>query len=198
LPWQKKNQKLKGGVKMKKAKPLKVLPLVFLMILLFFSFSYGQKQEFPQKADKLELTSEQKEKIRDLRTDSQKEMIKLRADLKIARLELEELLSEDRPDRMEIYRKIEEMGDLKVMLQKNRIDERLAMREILTPEQLDKLKTLRHKRGLHRRQEGRERFEDRKFRRGMMFERSPNLSPEEEEFVPMERGFGMLEEESDI
>ncbi|KPL02839.1 MAG: hypothetical protein AMJ90_04630 [candidate division Zixibacteria bacterium SM23_73_2] len=192
-----KNQKPKGGVKMRKPKLLKVVPLVFLMVLLVFSFSYSQKQKSPFKADKLELTYQQKEKMRDLRTDSQKERIKLKADLKIARLELKDLMREEKPVRREIYRKIEEMGDLKVKLQKSRVDQRLAMKEILTPEQLDKLQDLKRKRFFHKGMEGRKKMEHRGLRKRTTLEGFLDL-PQEEGLPRLEEKLGMLEEEPDI
>lgn len=182
-----------------KPKLLKVVPLVFLMVSVICSFSYGQKQEYPLKAEKLKLTPEQKEEIRNLQLNFEKEKIRLKADLKVARLELKELLREDKPVKNEVYRKIEQMGDLRVKLQKNRVDKRLAIKEILTPEQLEKLQTLKHKRlWREKRLEGRKKIGDRRLKKRMMLERLHHLSPEEEEFAPMRERMRMLEEESDI
>jgi len=91
------------------------------------------------------LTSEQKEKIKRTRLDSEIEKIRLKADLKIARLELRSLMGDEELDRADIYEKIEDIGELRVKLAKNRLDKRMALREILTKDQLEKLKERKHR-----------------------------------------------------
>lgn len=122
-----------------------ILPMIIMVTVSFFfliSAAVAQAPD-PQKVRlkaRLELTPEQKEKMKDVRLDFEREKIKLRADLKIAKLELRSLMAEEELDRGDIYNKIEHMGQLKTKLAKNRVDKRMALREILTKEQLDKLK----------------------------------------------------------
>lgn len=127
--------------------------LLALGLALLFSGAFGQapeKQEKRVKA-KLELTQEQKEKIRDTRLDFQKQNIKLKADLKIARLELRSLMADEEADKAKIYQKIEEISALRTELAKNRVDQKMAVRDILTKEQRDKLKELRFRKTARKR-----------------------------------------------
>lgn len=95
----------------------------------------------PMMAEQLELTDAQKEQLADMRAAHQKEMIRQRAEMKIARLELQELFRSD-ADRGQITSKVEQIGKLEIELDKARVAHRLDMRDILTPEQRDKLKDL--------------------------------------------------------
>ena len=182
-----------------KQKLLKIALFVFLLVFIAGSFSYAQHQRLLLLSEKLNLAPEQEKEIRDLQLNFEKEKIRLKADLKIVRLELEDLLIEDRPVKREVYRKIEQMGDLRVKLQKNRVDKRLAIKEILTPEQFEKLQTLKHKRlWREKRLEGRKKIGRPKLEKRMMLERLHNPLPEEEEFAPTRERMRMLEEESDL
>lgn len=96
----------------------------------------GMRQNW---ADQLDLTDAQKDQMRELRFKHQKEMIKQRADLRVARLELQELIRSD-ADRGTINSKIDEIGKLETSMEKARVANRLDMRSILTPEQREKIK----------------------------------------------------------
>jgi Spy/CpxP family protein refolding chaperone len=129
-----------------KAKQVVLLAtLLTLSLALLFSGAFAQAPEKQQKRVKarIELTQEQKEKIRDTRLDFQKQNIRLKADLKIARLELQSLMADEEADKAKIYQKIEEIGALRTRLAKNRVDQKMAIRDILTKEQRDKLKELK-------------------------------------------------------
>ena len=52
-------------------------------------------------------------------------------------------MSDDEPDIRRIEAKIDEMAPLRTELQKKLIEQRLAMRDVLTPEQKEKLELLR-------------------------------------------------------
>ena len=107
--------------------------------------------------EKLGLTNDQVTKLRDLRFDSAKGVVGARANLQTKRLELQQLMSAEKPDRGAIDRKIDEISEARSALMKNRVDHQLAVREILTPEQLEKLAELRaefQRRRFERRMEG--------------------------------------------
>jgi protein CpxP len=87
--------------------------------------------------DDLNLTTEQKEKLHDAMIAHQKEMIPLRADLKVARIELREMIRSNQ-SKSAIDAKVEAIGKLRTQIEKARVDNQLAMRSILTPEQLKK------------------------------------------------------------
>lgn len=174
---------------MKAKRVILLATLLTLSLTLLFSGASAQapeKQERRVKA-RIELTQEQKEKIRDTRLDFQKQNIRLKADLKIARLDLRSLMADEEADKAKIYQKIEDIGTLRTKLAKNRVDQKMALRDILTKEQRDKLKELKfrkmgRKRLLEKGMQGRRH----RPARSPLFERSrlrgeiPNLPPEYE------------------
>lgn len=93
--------------------------------------------------EELGLTDEQIERLRALRFEGAKKKIQMRSQLSLKRLELRELLQADEPSRTAIDRKLREVSDAQHALLKQRIEQRLAMRTVLTPEQRDQLKELR-------------------------------------------------------
>lgn len=179
-------------------KTKRIFSLAIILMLSFFllvSLTSAQEPE-PQKQrvkTSLELTPVQKDKMMETRLNFEKDKIKLRADMKIAQLELRSLMREEELNKAEIYKKIEYLGDLKTQLAKNRVDQRMAIRDILTKEQLDKLKERKFDRPIRKRlMQPRDRRQ-RPFRQGRHFmERSrPQggigmLSPESEPLPPME------------
>lgn len=100
--------------------------------------------------EQLGLTDEQASKLRALGRDAAKTGIRTRSELTIQRMELEELLEADEPDRASIDRKLRELSAARDALQRARIEHRLAFRQVLTPEQRTKARTLLRQR-LHRR-----------------------------------------------
>ncbi len=103
-------------------------------------FGKGHGQGFDhrfQMAEQLDLTDAQKDQMRDLRTKHQKEMIQRRADVKVARLELRELIR-DAADRVTINSKVEQIGSMQTEIEKARVGHRLDARNLLTPEQREK------------------------------------------------------------
>lgn len=118
------------------------------------------------KAEALELTAEQIKKIKTMQLDMAKETVRLRSDLEIKQLELRELTAADKPDMARIAARIDEMSPLRAELQKKRIEHRLSVLDVLTPEQKEKLELkrearMRHHKGQRREHQGRQRGEDR-------------------------------------
>jgi Spy/CpxP family protein refolding chaperone len=138
---------------MKTKRILSTTIILIMSLFLLVSLSFAQKPEKQEKRVKagLELTPEQKDRIMETRLNFQKDKIKLKADMKIAQLELKSLMREDELNKSEIYRKIDYVGDIKTQLAKNRVDQRIAIRDILTKEQLDKLKERKFRRSLGKR-----------------------------------------------
>jgi Spy/CpxP family protein refolding chaperone len=96
----------------------------------------------------LGLTADQESQLRRLRTEARKSGIQLqrRADLRHARLGLREALEAARVDEGAVQGRTQELADLRSAHLRARVEARLALRKILTPEQLEKLKTLRSER----------------------------------------------------
>jgi Spy/CpxP family protein refolding chaperone len=91
----------------------------------------------------LGLTDEQVGQLRKLHSDQRRAAIRRRADLRIARMDLDELLNAATVDEKALGTKMKEIGDLQAAALKARVDSRLALRKVLTPEQLQKMKELR-------------------------------------------------------
>ena len=117
-------------------------------------------------ADLLDLDEATRRQVKDLVYTSQKEAVAVRARLEEARIELRRLLDDPDPDRGAVMRRVEQVGDLQVTMRKNKLGLFLDVRALLTPEQVRKLKTMRHELREQRRsrREGR-RGERRKQRR---------------------------------
>ena len=91
----------------------------------------------------LGLSKEQSNRLRQLRLEGRKSAIRRRADMETKQLELQELLSVDEPDRAAIDRTVQEIGDLHAAKMKAGIDQRLGFKDVLTPEQREKMRELR-------------------------------------------------------
>lgn len=97
----------------------------------------------------LGLTDQQKSKIREVRMAAKKEMVRLRADAKIARIELEESMHQPNPKPTEVKAKVAAINNVRGKLLEKRVDLRLEMKKILTPEQQEKAREFRMKRRMH-------------------------------------------------
>jgi len=95
----------------------------------------------------LGLTDAQMAELQKLRSEQQKRTIRSAADRRIARMELEELLNADTPDQKAIDVKVKQLADLEAGKLRARVDQQLAMRKVLTPEQFKKWQQLRPARG---------------------------------------------------
>ena len=131
---------------------------LILTITVFLGLAYGQRhccgghQEGPGGmmllgcAKKIGLEEAQIDKIKSIHLSSQKNIIKLRADLEIARLELKELMHSDSPAKSKVNRKIDELSQLKAKIHKNEAGTKIDVMSVLTTEQKQAFKELRMKR----------------------------------------------------
>lgn len=94
----------------------------------------------------LELTDEQIAAHKDMKLESEKKLIPLHADLKLARLELNEMIAND-ASQSSIDQKVDAVGKIRTQIQKIRVAERVQFRNSLTDEQKKKLETLPMGRG---------------------------------------------------
>lgn len=83
----------------------------------------------------LKLTDQQKTDAHKIWFDLRQKQIDVRAKMQHARLDYEALASADKPDQKAIASKLQEMGDLRVQLQQNKLESWFAVNKILTPEQ---------------------------------------------------------------
>lgn len=95
-------------------------------------------------AKQLELTPEQRDKLEVIRDRQQRMGIEQRAKIHIARLDLRTLLRAEKPDRRALEAKVDEISRMQAQLGKARVGMLLDMRAVLTPEQQQKLRSLRN------------------------------------------------------
>ncbi|MCL5270475.1 MAG: Spy/CpxP family protein refolding chaperone [bacterium] len=96
----------------------------------------------PRAKELLQLTDEQVARIDDLTTKTRQQIEALMPQMRDARKELEDLLKATPPDKDRILEQVEVIGYLQIELTKIEMSQRLALREILTPEQIAKLEEL--------------------------------------------------------
>jgi len=92
---------------------------------------------------KLGLSPEQERKLRDLRTDFAKESIRRTAEIRVGEIELESLLEQGQWDLAKIEPQVKQIAGLQADLRLARLKTLEAGRRVLTPEQLEKVKTAR-------------------------------------------------------
>ena len=117
--------------------------------------------------EELGLTDEQSGQIGDILTQTRKEMIQLRAASKVARIEMGDLLTQAQVDKEAVDRKAEEIGQSAKQRVQLWTTAALDIRDILTPEQLEKarprlMELLSHGRGGPHGHRGRGRHEHRR------------------------------------
>jgi len=108
----------------------------------------------PEIQERLGLTPEQVKQLEQRRSEFAKSQIRSQADLRVKEMELGELLRADKADRVAIERKLKEVGDAQFAARKAGIDHMLGTRELLTPEQREKLRTLPQQLRRERMQQG--------------------------------------------
>jgi len=102
----------------------------------------GRLLSDPSVRQQLGVTADQAEKIRQQESAFRKTEIRNRADLQIKRMDLNDLLAADKPDRSAIDAKLQEIGVVQLAVEKSAIDNRLNMRDALTPAQRQKLQQI--------------------------------------------------------
>jgi len=89
----------------------------------------------PQMHPDLNLTTEQLNTFKKMRLEFRKEMLPLKNEIEAKNLELQSLLISGKPDEGKIDAVIEDIGKLRIKVQKKQVAHRLAMREQLTDDQ---------------------------------------------------------------
>jgi Spy/CpxP family protein refolding chaperone len=88
------------------------------------------------------LTDEQRDRMRGLRTAHQKEMIRMGADARIAKMELAEALRQPNPRPEDVKAKVAAVNAARGQMLEKTVNFRLEMKKVLTPEQREKIKDL--------------------------------------------------------
>ena len=91
----------------------------------------------------LDLTEMQRGKLEELRRSRAKAMARLRADLKVARIDLRAALKQSDPDPTAVRKGVAEVSRVRSKMLERRVDHLLSVKKILSKEQLDKLKQMK-------------------------------------------------------
>jgi Spy/CpxP family protein refolding chaperone len=134
---------------------MKKTAMSVLIVILVTTCAFAQKPAPPTPADahhkprhghtlmlqRLDLTDEQREEIDKIQYKTQKEIIPLKAEIELKKLDLKQEMNANSPDRNRIMKLVESISDLTLQIRKISIDQKLTVHSILTPEQREKLKT---------------------------------------------------------
>lgn len=97
----------------------------------------------PYFRQRLGITDEQAQKIRQQTTEFCTSQIRSRADVQVGQVQLRALLAAQNPDRAAIDQKLEQISAAQLIERKQQVDYMLALRDTLTPEQRQKLQDMR-------------------------------------------------------
>ncbi|MCD6532039.1 Spy/CpxP family protein refolding chaperone [bacterium] len=118
-------------------------------------FMFGAIERF---ADEIGLSDDQLDRISSIRTEMQKKIIDLRAKKQKAEIDLRDLMRDPKAKSSEIEKVAQKVIDLESQIKLNRIETGLKIRDVLTPEQREKvlevIREHRQKMREHRRGEG--------------------------------------------
>ena len=95
--------------------------------------------------EELGLTEDQLNRVDDLMLQHQKQMIELKAGVQKAKLELKAMMRKAKVDEKSALAKQDEISKLKAQMANAQLKHMLAMRSILTPDQLDKWMKMQRK-----------------------------------------------------
>ena len=115
------------------------------------AFAAGRERPRPARdraalRQELGLTAEQESQLRSLRQEGRKAAIRRRADLRLARVELNEAMQSPSVDEGAVRAKAKQLADLRSAQFQASVETRLALGKILTPEQMEKLRAQRSER----------------------------------------------------
>lgn len=132
---EKQNKNKQSGETMKAKIIIAGLALVLIASMSFAQiFPYGGGA-WSRLYDDLKLTDEQKTKLQNLFFEFRKNQVDIAGKLSKARIELQQLLSAEKPDKSAIDKKIDEISGYMKEMTKNRVNHWMNVQQILTPEQ---------------------------------------------------------------
>jgi len=103
---------------------------------------YKHKGMHQNMIKQLNLTEEQVEALHQKRTENLKKQIKIKNEIQLAMVDLQEELRKKELDRKKIDKIVDKIGAFKKEVFVNRVNSVIGLREILTEEQLEKARAL--------------------------------------------------------
>ena len=125
-----------------------VIPIVAVALALPSEAHRGKRGWKNRKAPMaaLELSTEQRTKLESLNLERSKKMAQLRADLKVDRLDLRAAMRQDETDPAEVKARVAAVNKARSLILESRVNHRLKVNSVLTPEQRNKLREMRRDR----------------------------------------------------
>ncbi len=105
----------------------------------------GKLLDDPEFIEKLQLSSDQVAKLKNLHFEHQKRMIALRSNLQTKKLELRQLFDAEVLDKKLIRTKVEEVNTAKANLALEKVEMKLSAIDVFTSEQMAELKKMKRK-----------------------------------------------------
>jgi Spy/CpxP family protein refolding chaperone len=102
------------------------------------------EQMMKEKFEALGLDEKQKETVMAIHLKTKKEMVRKKADVEVAQIELKELLGKDPVDLQAAEAKVKQIEALKTDMKMTHIRTREEVKKVLTPEQKKKFAALHH------------------------------------------------------
>jgi len=96
----------------------------------------------------LQLSDAQREQLRQITLEARKGARRRQAEIDVLHLDIQDLLAAPALDEAALSAKVQQLGDLQLAAVRAEVDSRVAMRKILTPEQIEKMAELRSRRSL--------------------------------------------------
>ena len=100
----------------------------------------------PQLFEALELSAEQRDQIKAIHRETAKKKARKKADIRIARVDLEALMDQEQADRKKIHKQIKEIAALRAQMKILQVDQDLDIQQTLGPEQRKRFKKMNLKR----------------------------------------------------
>ncbi len=119
-----------------------------------------------QHADKLKLTEDQQEQIRQILEENRGEISPLREKLRQQGETLREMMADGAVDRQQVFEQLEQVLELEAQVKRKRTSIMLDVRDILDEDQRAQARELVEDRGERRQNRGQERRQNRQQRRG--------------------------------
>jgi Spy/CpxP family protein refolding chaperone len=96
---------------------------------------WGPRHERGEFLKTLNLTEQQQTQIAKLRLDMEKKQVAAQSKIRLARIELRELMQADAPDKAVVEKKLKEVSDAQHQMKQTMLDHLFAVRALLTSEQ---------------------------------------------------------------
>ena len=132
---------------------IKTLAVAVILVLVGCAIVLAQpKRDRLRLNQELKLSDQQEKKLQELHFNTAKQLIQIRSDLQIARLDLKRMLAEEKPEREMIFNQVEQISRIQAEMKKVHIEKMLTFREILNKEKLEKFREMQQERRMHLRE----------------------------------------------